>query len=63
MMTTKVDEIAPHIYRLSTLVAEIGPSGFTAEFPPGSSGLQAHAAGDHRLPPHRERDSERKRHA
>jgi flavorubredoxin len=28
-MTTKVDEIAPHIYRLSTLVPEIGPAGFT----------------------------------
>jgi flavorubredoxin len=28
-MTTKVDEIAPHIYRLSTLVSEIGPGGFT----------------------------------
>jgi flavorubredoxin len=28
-MTTKVDEIAPHIYRLSTLVPEIGPDGFT----------------------------------
>jgi flavorubredoxin len=28
-MTTKVDEIAPQIYRLSTLVPEIGPSGFT----------------------------------
>jgi flavorubredoxin len=28
-MTTKVDEIAPRIYRLSTLVPEIGPSGFT----------------------------------
>ena len=28
-MTTKVDEIAPSIYRLSTLVPEIGPSGFT----------------------------------
>lgn len=28
-MTTKVDEIAPHIYRLSTLVPEIGPTGFT----------------------------------
>ena len=28
-MTTKVDEIAPDIYRLSTLVPQIGPSGFT----------------------------------
>ncbi|HET7739029.1 MAG TPA: MBL fold metallo-hydrolase [Mycobacterium sp.] len=28
-MTTKVDEIAPDIYRLSTLVPEIGPTGFT----------------------------------
>ena len=28
-MTTKVDEIAPRIYRLSTLVPDIGPSGFT----------------------------------
>lgn len=28
-MTTKVDEIAPRIYRLSTLVPEIGPMGFT----------------------------------
>jgi flavorubredoxin len=28
-MTTKVDEIAPRIYRLSTLAPEIGPSGFT----------------------------------
>jgi flavorubredoxin len=28
-MTTKVDEIAPHIYRLSTFVPEIGPTGFT----------------------------------
>jgi flavorubredoxin len=28
-MTTKVDEIAPHIYRLSTFVPAIGPSGFT----------------------------------
>ena len=28
-MTTKVDEIAPRIYRLSTLVPEIGPTGFT----------------------------------
>jgi len=28
-MTTKIDEIAPHIYRLSTLVPEIGPTGFT----------------------------------
>jgi flavorubredoxin len=28
-MTTKVDEIAPDIYRLSTLVADIGPDGFT----------------------------------
>jgi flavorubredoxin len=28
-MTTKVDEIAPRIYRLSTLVPGIGPTGFT----------------------------------
>lgn len=28
-MTTKVDEIAPRIYRLSTYVPEIGPTGFT----------------------------------
>jgi flavorubredoxin len=28
-MTTNLDEIAPGIYRLSTLVPEIGPSGFT----------------------------------
>ncbi|HVA73242.1 MAG TPA: MBL fold metallo-hydrolase [Acidimicrobiales bacterium] len=28
-METKVDEIAPDIYRLSTLVPEIGPTGFT----------------------------------
>ena len=28
-MTTRVDEIAPRIYRLSTLVPEIGPTGFT----------------------------------
>jgi flavorubredoxin len=28
-MTTKVDEVAPHIYRMSTLVPEIGPTGFT----------------------------------
>lgn len=28
-MSTKVDEIAPRIYRLSTLVPEIGPTGFT----------------------------------
>jgi flavorubredoxin len=28
-MTTKVDEIAPRIYRLSTFVTEIGPTGFT----------------------------------
>jgi flavorubredoxin len=28
-MTTSVDEIAPGIYRLSTLVPEIGPNGFT----------------------------------
>jgi flavorubredoxin len=28
-MTTKVDEIAPRVYRLSTLVPDIGPSGFT----------------------------------
>jgi len=29
MMTTKVDEIAPRIYRLSTFVPDIGPTGFT----------------------------------
>lgn len=29
MMTTKVDEIAPSIYRLSTLNPNIGPDGFT----------------------------------
>jgi flavorubredoxin len=29
MMMTKVDEIAPDIYRLCTFVPEIGPSGFT----------------------------------
>lgn len=28
-MTTKLDEIAPRIYRVSTLVPEIGPTGFT----------------------------------
>jgi flavorubredoxin len=28
-MTTKLDEIAPRIYRLSTLVPDIGPTGFT----------------------------------
>lgn len=28
-MTTKIDEIAPNIYRLSTLVPDIGPTGFT----------------------------------
>ena len=28
-MTTKVEEIAPHIYRLSTFVPGIGPTGFT----------------------------------
>jgi flavorubredoxin len=28
-MTTRVDEIAPRIYRLSTLVPGIGPTGFT----------------------------------
>lgn len=28
-MTTNLDEIAPKIYRLSTLVPDIGPSGFT----------------------------------
>jgi flavorubredoxin len=28
-MTTKVDEIAPDIYRLSTLVPDIGPNGLT----------------------------------
>ena len=28
-MTTNLDEIAPGIYRLSTLVPDIGPSGFT----------------------------------
>ena len=28
-MTTKVDEIAPSIYRLSTLNPHIGPEGFT----------------------------------
>ena len=28
-MTTNVDEIAPHVYRLSTFVPEIGPTGFT----------------------------------
>src|SRR5437899_10348876 len=28
-MKTKVDEIADHIYRLSTFVPDIGPTGFT----------------------------------
>ena len=28
-MTTHVDEIAPRVYRLSTFVPEIGPTGFT----------------------------------
>jgi len=28
-MTTKLDEIAPRVYRLSTFVPEIGPNGFT----------------------------------
>jgi hypothetical protein len=28
-MTTKVDEIASDIYRLSTFVPDIGPTGFT----------------------------------
>ena len=28
-MTTRLDEIAPRIYRLSTLVPDIGPTGFT----------------------------------
>ena len=28
-METHVDEIAEHIYRLSTFVPEIGPTGFT----------------------------------
>jgi flavorubredoxin len=28
-MTTKLDEIAPRIYRLSTFVSDIGPTGFT----------------------------------
>ena len=28
-MTTKLDEIAPRIYRLSTFVPEVGPTGFT----------------------------------
>ena len=28
-MTTTIDEIAPSIYRISTFVAEIGPTGFT----------------------------------
>ena len=28
-MTTKIDEIAPRLYRLSTFVPEIGPTGFT----------------------------------
>jgi flavorubredoxin len=28
-MTTKLDEIAPRIYRLSTYVPDIGPTGFT----------------------------------
>jgi flavorubredoxin len=29
MMQTRIDEIADHIYRLSTFVADIGPTGFT----------------------------------
>src|SRR5687768_259127 len=28
-MTTKLDEIAPRIYRLSTYVPDVGPTGFT----------------------------------
>src|ERR1035437_6965039 len=28
-MTTNLDEIAPDIYRLATLVPDIGPTGFT----------------------------------
>src|SRR6185503_6214163 len=28
-MTTKLDEIGPRIYRLSTFVPDIGPTGFT----------------------------------
>jgi flavorubredoxin len=28
-MTTTLDEVAPHIYRISTFVPEIGPTGFT----------------------------------
>src|SRR6266478_5318607 len=28
-METKVDEIADHIYRLSTFVPDVGPTGFT----------------------------------
>ena len=28
-METRVDEIADHIYRLSTFVADIGPTGFS----------------------------------
>lgn len=28
-MTTRIDEIAPDMYRLSTLVPDIGPTGFT----------------------------------
>src|ERR1035437_10116759 len=28
-MTTTLDEIAPNIYRLSTFVPDIGPTGFT----------------------------------
>jgi flavorubredoxin len=28
-MSTKIDEIAPRIYRLSTFVPEVGPEGFT----------------------------------
>ena len=28
-MTTKLDEIAPRIYRISTFVSEVGPTGFT----------------------------------
>ena len=28
-MTTNLDEIAPNIYRLSTFVSDIGPTGLT----------------------------------
>lgn len=28
-METNVDEIADHIYRLSTFVPDVGPTGFT----------------------------------